>query len=453
MSNSAWERAAGKAAKLATVSFVAALAATTTAKAEGQIMQGAAPAGYGQPMMGQPQMGQPMFGQPAFAQQSFGQPAFAPQGMAPQMMQSHMQLPQFQAAPQAQIPGQIPAQGIAPASASTFSAPQGQMTPPAGWAQAQPQFGQRTPIFANTSAMGVTYGPPSYTPPEGFDPKMASFSPLPSHMMQGGWGQQAPWGQAQIPNPAGAPIYGGYGQPMQAASASMYAPAEPSYAPAEPLRPNYSAAQPVAAQPTYESIDVTQSAAAPLPASSYSYQMAPATGSTYVGQSQEIAPSYTTSADPYSVVTQGSSAYEMGGTATSVPAYNTTATTMGTPTYEPAPAAYQAAPAYEPAPSYAPAPSYESSSITAPSYYGQSSSFSSGSNHFVQVGAFRNIARAERLVRKLQSAGEQPIITQATVRGKLYHRVRIPAADKRDAAYVRDRVRGLGYYEARTVRG
>lgn len=459
MSKMTWKRVAGKAAKMATVSAIAALAVTTSAKAEGQIINGygAAPTTFGQPAYAQPSFGQPMMGQPVYG--------------APGMMMQ----PQFRTAPLASDGIAPNARAILPASAQTLAP-----SLPAGYPQqpqfaAQPQFGPQAPIFSNTQAMGITFGPPSYEKPKDFDPKMASSSPLPSHMMSPqqlaweqqrlqhdlkAWEKQAPaggWAQATpLPSPAGAPIYGGYAQPMLPASASMYAPAEPSYAPAEPLRPNYAAAAPAqpiqaAAAPTYESIEAPQTTVAAT-SQSYSYEMAPASTPAYVGQSQQIQPSaYATAPDPYEVVIgqqNATSSYEMGPSTD----YTTTATTYGAPApaYEQAPM-YQAAPAYEPAPAYAPAPSYETSSIAAPAY--TDSSFSSGNGHFVQVGAFRNIARAERLVRKLQSAGEQPIITQATVRGKLYHRVRIPAADKRDAKYVRDRVRGLGYYEARTVRG
>jgi len=374
-----------------------------------------------------------------------------------------------------------------------------------------------------------------------------------------------------MPNFAGAPVYGnGWGQQIMPASASQYAPAEPSYAPAEPLRPNYRAATTPAAP------EKTLGKATPAPASTstYSYQMAPAaTLPAYVGQTTDLSnTSYqsnaatSATADPYAVVTGQSGAYQAAPsyaapatpdykTATApayqpaaTPSYQTAPATTyqsatapayqtapsyeaapvqqsatsyqaapayqaATPTYETAPAAYQpqttyeaapayqsqtsyeaapattyeAAPSYQSATSYEAAPAYETQSTAssyemtteaapiyqeAPSYGTQgyetvaapaystndfgtstSSSFSSGNGHFVQVGAFRNPARAERLVRKLQGAGEQPIITQATVRGKLFHRVRVPAMDKRDASTVRTRIRGLGYYEARTVRG
>ena len=92
------------------------------------------------------------------------------------------------------------------------------------------------------------------------------------------------------------------------------------------------------------------------------------------------------------------------------------------------------------------APAYDA----AAGYYG---SGAPASTHFVQVAAFLDQNRAERLVRKLQAAGESPIVTQGNVRGKLWHRVRIPALDKADARMVQGRVRGLGYYEARMVRG
>jgi len=667
MSKLAWERAAGSAAKLATVSVIAALAATTAVAAESAShfkKPGAkVPANYGQqfapPAWGQPQFGAPAYGQPQFGARGFGQPQF---GGQPQFAGQ----PQFGAPPAFGAP-QFPRPAIAPASAVTPNGPK----LPAGKAPAQaprshaaarqvpaPQFGQRIPIFANTQANGITYGPPSYTPPKDFDPKTASSSPFPSEWTRGVWGQHQ---RPPAPNFAGAPVYGNaWGQQrIQPASAARYAPAEPTYAPAEPLRPNYKAAAPkqyqtIEVAPADEPAKKSVKATVPSPASTstYSYQsVGTSTLPSYVGQSTDFSSSgyksnaaTSTSANPYEVVIGQSgtakptttSAYQPSSTYQAAPSYQSattpnyktatapayqSATTSAyqaatTPAYQPAttPAyqptsvpTYQAAPSYEAAapiqqstttyqaapvqhstttyqaapvqhsattyqaepvqqatttyqaapsyqsatPTYEAAPAYQSQTTTfeaaAPAYQAQpttidvtssyqsgstyeaapayqtqsttyeaapayettnaassyemtteaapiystgtsyssqgyetvastsapayeaapayqstdygsaygtsSSSFSSGSNHYVQVGAFRNPSRAERLVRKLQGAGEQAIITQATVRGKLYHRVRVPAVDKRDASIVRTRIRGLGYYEARTVRG
>ena len=678
MSKMAWERAAGTAAKLATVSVIAALAATTAVAAESanHLKKPGAkvPASYGQPVA-QPAWGQPQFRAPSYGQPQFGAPVYGePQFGAPVYGQPQFGAPAY-GQPQFGAP-QFPRQAIAPASAVTpngpklpagnaptsAKAPLGQHKAAAGQAPAHPQFGQRIPIFANTQANGITYGPPSYTPPKDFDPKLASSSPFPSEWTRRAWAQQQ---RPPAPNFAGAPVYGnGWGRRIQPASASQYAPAEPTYAPAEPLRPNYKAATAPAAPAKYESITVAPADApekktakvVPSPASTSTYSYQGVTTSalpSYVGQSTDFSSTTyksnaatSATANPYEVVigqsghaTTTASAYQPTSTYQAAPAYQTATTpnfkTASIPAYQPATApAYQAAPSYqtttapahqtvapvhqtaaiptfqaapsyeaapihqsattyeaapayqaatpttyeaapvqqsvtttfesapayqsatpttyEAAPSYqsatptttyqaapayqsatpttyeaapsssyqsatpttyeaAPAyqsatpttyeaaPAYETSSnassyemtteaapiysagtsysaqgyetvasTTAPAYeaapayqstdyssaYGtSSSSFSSGNNHFVQVGAFRNPARAERLVRKLQGAGEQAIITQATVRGKLFHRVRVPAIDKRDASAVRSRIRGLGYYEARTVRG
>ncbi len=554
MSKMAWERAAGSAARLATVSVIAAFAATTSVAANSAApvkaptnAQGAkVPASYGQTTprttWGQPQFGAPQFGAPAFGQPQhfgapqfgapqFGAPQFAPQFGAPQFGQSPLGRPQIAPATTSTFDGTAAPAGTAP----QFPARTVYGQPPM---QQQPQFGQRLPIFANTQANGITYGPPSYTKPKDFDPKMASSSPFPASWGQAGWGQQQlpqqPQFQGRIPAPslAGAPVYGGqWGQRVAPASASQFAPAEPTYAPAEPLRPNYATApapaqqfapaQPAyapaqqsyapAAPATYESVDVTPAApamieAAPAPASTqtYTYPMATSTSTpAYVGQSTQIGETYApaTSASPLEVVigqsgqiTNGfeaapttyeqAPAYQPAPAYQQAPAYDTSAAPAyqtEAPVYESQASAYEAqaggyemttteAPVYQAAtsystpgyegvtaaPAYEQAPAYETAT-SAPAYglsgsYG-SSSFSSGNGHFVQVGAFRNVARAERLVRKLQGAGEQPIVTQATVRGKLYHRVRVPAMDKRDAANVQSRIRGLGYYEARMVRG
>ncbi len=508
MSKLAWERAAGSAARLATVSVIAAVTASTAFAAEpatpAQAYGAKVAASYAQPMAA-PAWGQPAFGQMPRA--AFGAPAFAPAPYG---------APAFGRAPMVQP---ATAATRAPLPANGMKMPAG--APHAAHGQLQaPQFGQRLPIFANTHANGITYGAPSYTPPEGFDPKMASSSPFPSDWHRNAWGQQQLQGRAPMPNLAGAPVYGqGWGQqPVAPASVSRFAPAEPTYAPAEPLRPSYSAAPAPAAPATYESVDVTPAAAAPAAAPAYKYEMAPASSSpTYVGASTEIGGAYqaapvATAANPYEVVIGQSGAVQSvdgNATYTATAAYQEAPVYQAAPAYAPAPAyqaapAYEAAPAYQPAPAYEAAPAYESSAVAptyetqtggyemttevpaytaattygtegyaaapayqaapayeaAPAYqaalpaqqYG-SSSFSSGNQHFVQVGAFRNIARAERLVRKLQASGEQPIITQAEVRGKLFHRVRVPAMDKRDAKMVQSRIRGLGYYEARMVRG
>ncbi len=648
MSKLAWERAAGSAAKLATISVIAALAATTSlaansaAPVKGQNAK--VPASYGQPQFGAPTYGQPQFNAPAYGQAQVGAPVYGqplygqPRFGAPVYGQPNFGAPVY---------GQPPLgrQQIAPATTSTFkpsSVTSAGVAPklplnaarpafPAGQQFGQrpvaPQFGQRIPIFANTQANGITYGPPSYTPPKDFDPKTASSSPFPSDWHRNAWGQQQIQGQrarfqgqgrAPLPNLAGAPVYGNaWGQnPIAPASVSRFAPAEPSYAPAEPLRPNYTAAAPVyapakhapAAPAKYESVDLTPPKKAatkvepavtkvePASTPTYSYDIAPSTAApSYVGQSTQISSIYAPSAtpaapttNPYEVVIgqsgevksydststayQPAQAYEPAPVyqtttqapayqpapapayqpatptpayqaatpapayqastpapayqavtqapayqaATPAPAYESAASTyQAAPAYEKAPSTYQAAPAYESAASkYQAAPAYETAAPayetavpayqsqtsvyeapqeTAPAYQAASSysaqgyetvtaapayepapayetaapaytdaaaqlgynpsSFSSGSDHFVQVGAFRNLQRAERLVRKLQGAGEQPIITQANVRGKLYHRVRVPAADRRDASNVQSRIRGLGYYEARTVRG
>jgi len=226
---------------------------------------------------------------------------------------------------------------------------------------------------------------------------------------------------------------------------------------------------------------VTQVPASTTVAADYSYEMVPATGgATYVGNSAQMS----TGSDPYSVVQQAPApqpTYQAIAPAPQAPAPQ--------PVYEAfTPSAqaeqmsytqqYDAAPAPAPAQQYdvavpAPAPMQQApvniggyefqtvpaadfaqqAPVAAPSYAAQAPAVVPSGTHFVQVGAFLDPNRANKLINQLGSAGVQAFIVPAQVRGKLYHRVRIGAASKRDAEMVLDQVRGLNYYEARIVRG
>lgn len=71
----------------------------------------------------------------------------------------------------------------------------------------------------------------------------------------------------------------------------------------------------------------------------------------------------------------------------------------------------------------------------------------------VQVAAFRDANRANTLVDKLRSAGEEAFAVEALVRGKTFYRVRVAGGSKGAARQTRNRVRNLGYYEATIVKG
>jgi cell division septation protein DedD len=212
--------------------------------------------------------------------------------------------------------------------------------------------------------------------------------------------------------------------------------------------------------------------------------VAPATGSTYVGTTSQI-----TVIDPYQAVQQQVAPAPAPQAAPQryepvSPTYTQqydagTAYTTTTPEPAPAPNYTVAAPApaqqapvtvggyeYTTAPQQPAAPDYYdlnaqtaaaaaaaiAAPAPAPAYVSQQPAMSTA-GHFIQVGAFTDPARASKLVNKLGSSGQQAFIVPAQVRGKLYHRVRIAAASKRDARIVRDQVRDLGYYEARVVKG
>ncbi len=401
--------------------------------------------------------------------------------------------------------------------------------------------------------------PAPYGPAFGYGPQPASTygAPVQSAPPQG-YGQPVP----QIPGyglpvPGGFPIpgapvagfgpYGG-GFPDYGFSSQWghFAPSEPNYAPHE--RAGAKAPAPVAAAPASAPAPAQPAAPSPAPAktagkpapatattsSDYSYEIAPATNSTYVGSSTQFGSAPTTYSDPYqSIVNQQSGTtgyqvttpsytqqYDNSGytqqydTSASypeatpaapaapdysnyvpAPEYNVTpsySAPAATQNYAPstnytvaapapqapepintgryeyqsaAPSFQQAAPSYQQSPqSYeqAPADYYDLSAskaaaaVAAPSYevsaYAPPQQVRRG-GHFVQVGAFLDHARAQRLVNKLGASGQQAFIVQAQVRGRQYHRVRIGGGSRRDARAIRDQVRELGYYEARVVKG
>ena len=305
-----------------------------------------------------------------------------------------------------------------------------------------------------------------------------------------------------VPGVAGIPAVDPYGSYPNFGS-SLFAPAEPIYAPAErfggssaataPAEPATAAAERVttAPAPKGDYVEIAPSQAytsAPAVSSGYSVE-APATESaTYVGPSQQIAPasSYETT-DPYSVILQQQPAapqqpvyepykpvYEQYEQAAPQPVqqqYQSYEQAAPAPapqpvqqyqSYEQAAPAPQPVPQYQsyeqtviaPAPVQQAAPAYEFGAVAAPSPAAPTYSSVPAGSHFVQVGAFRDPNRAERLVSMLAAAGEPAFIVPAIVRGKQFYRVRVAAGDsKRDATYIRDRIRNLGHYEARIVKG
>lgn len=382
-----------------------------------------------------------------------------------------------------------------------FSAPQ----------QAQAQHKQAAP---NKGPQGQAYYGGPLAQAYGAPHSAASTAGYPAYAQQG-YGAPAHGFPAQVygaptgygvPTPAsvygqppqgygqpGAPVYGQpaqgypapYGYPAPAPfgypdfGSSLFAPAEPIYAPAErfggstatapaerapaeapqvTVAPASSAAAPAGNYIEIPSAQAYTNATAPAPSAGYSVAAPSSEAATYVGPSQQIAPasSYETT-DPYSVILQQETA------APQQPVYEP---------YKPSYEQYQApavqAPAAQPVQQYetyqqtvietAPA-GYEFGAVAAPAApvalapqptYAPSHS----GGHFVQVGSFRTPVRAERLVAMLAAAGEQAFIMPAVVRGKQYYRVRVAAGDnKRDASYVRDRIRNLGHYEAQVVKG
>lgn len=322
--------------------------------------------------------------------------------------------------------------GYAVQPASTLNAPAAQgFAAPQGFAQPAPQGFAQQPV---PQGFGAPQPFPGYGVPGGYAAPVGGFDPYAA--MQGFGAQSSQWGQ--------------------------FAPSEPNYAPAE--RNAAQAAAPAASAPA--AAPVMESATTATVAPDYSYEVvpaAPASTATYVGNSQQITSGGN---DPYQAVP----AQQQGSYAVAQPSY--------TQQYDAVAPAPQAAPVpqetvnlggyeYQPVPQQPAADYYDLSAQTAaaaaaavaapaPAY--EVSSYAPQqvapvAGHFVQVGAFLDANRANNLVNKLGAAGEQAFIVSAQVRGKLYHRVRVVAASKRDARVARDRIRNLGYYEARMVKG
>lgn len=435
MSLPTWNRKApARAAITATISAFAVLAATSIATADVSKSGAAGPQGQHAFAQQQQAFGWGNTGYQAvpFAGQSFGEQAFGAQ--------------QQSFAPAAGVPSGY--SGYAAVPASTYNG--------AGAAQGQvPAYTGQLP--AGYSGVPSGYGFPAQ------DGEGYGFAP------QGTEGYGFP-GQGVnaygIPGPTSAPSYGYNpfgaqgGFDTFAAPSFGFAPSEPNYAPAE--RYNGGSVAPasvVKAKP--------QPASAAEVNSGYTYEVAPSSGSQFVGTSTEIVPATSayTEADPYRSITQSApAAYAPQGNATYQivePSYSQAYDEATRAVAAPAPV--QTVPAqnfqaFQPAPGAA--SGYEFSAPVAvaptPEYYDLNAAASiaaPASGHFVQVGAFRDPNRANNLINKLASSGEQAFIVPAQVRGKLYHRVRIAAGDQGDARAVRNRVRNLGYYEARVVKG
>ena len=342
---------------------------------------------------------------------------------------------------------------------------------------------------------GHGYGAQSYPAPYGgaaaYGAPVPGYGPAVPASVYG----QPPQGYGYpVPGVAGIPAVDPYGNYPNFGS-SLFAPAEPIYAPAErfgggsstataPAEPATAAAERVTTAPAGDYVEIAPSSSAAATGSGYSVE-APATDSaTYVGPSQQIAPasSYQTT-DPYSVILQQQPAapqqpvyepykpvYDQYEQAAPQPVQQYQSYEQAAPAPQPVPqyqSYEQAAPAPQPVQQYqsyeqtviAPAPvqaapAYEFGAVAAPSPASPTYSSVPAGSHFVQVGAFRDPNRAERLVSMLAAAGEPAFIVPAIVRGKQFYRVRVSAGDsKRDAKYVRDRIRNLGHYEARIVKG
>ena len=348
----------------------------------------------------------------------------------------------------------FPGFGVQPAStyggvAAPAPAPQGYAAP-------------AVPNYAAPAAPG--YGAPAASGYGGVP------QPFPGYGVPGGFPAPTPGAQSSGFGPYG------YGLSSQWAN---FAPSEPNYAPAE--RVGTAPAAQASTAPAAPAATPVQSATVATTTSDYSYEVAPANSSTYVGTTAQIS----TGADPYQAIIEQQTTPPQPTYQAVQPGY--------TQQYEaapaPAPAYVVQEPAPAPAPNYtvaAPAPApqapvnvggYEYQAVPqqpAADYYDLSaqnaaaaaaapavapapayevSSYAPQGTHFVQVGAFLDPARANNLLNKLGSSGIQAFIVPAQVRGKLYHRVRIGAGSKRDARLVLDQVRGLNYYEARIVRG
>ncbi len=457
---------------------------------------------------------------------TYGQPAAAGYGFPGQQLQGGYANYGF-AAPTQQGYGAPVQQGYGAPIQQGYAAPAQQ-----GYGAPAPLPGYGAPVPASAPEQG--YGAPQ---------------PFPGYGLPG---QFAAAGIAGFPVP-GAPGFGfdPYGGFNNASQWGNFAPSEPNYAPHErrsgtaaaaPAEPARAKVAPVAAKP-----------AAATTSSDYSYQIAPTTGSKYVGSSTQIEPTTgTTYTDPYQAlqqvapVTQGyqatapsySQAYD-AATSYVAPAqqtYEPVAQSYTSPSvqqnYVPSQQTYAAEPQQtytapqqtyvpsqqtftaEPQQNYVPSqqtyaaepqqtyvtaqPTYEpvqQQTFAAPApvqpvnvggyeyqnaqpaadYYDLNSQTAAAAaaaiaapqqvaayapqqvaptgGHVVQVGAFIDQNRAARLVNRLGAAGEQAFVVPARVRGKIYHRVRISGGSKRDARAVRNRVRELGYYEARVVKG
>lgn len=319
--------------------------------------------------------------------------------------------------------------GTAPAAL----AQQGYAAPSYGYALP----GQLPPGYAMPAPQAPAAMPAPVAPPFG--------APVPGYAMPG------------MPVPGFDP-YGGFGSQW-----ATFAPSEPNYAPYERPGANQTVEQEVPTVSTTVAETVPMTETAPVAASDYSYEVTPATGSaTYIGNSAQIS----SGTDPYAMVPQQTTPgpqteptyqvvspsftqeYDAAAVA-SVPQQAPAAqgsVNIGGYEFETVPAANYVDLGAQTTVAAAPAPVMAAPAFTAPSV------MPSGT-HFVQVGSFIDPNRANNLVGQLASGGVQAFIVPAQVRGKLYHRVRIGAASKRDAELVLDQVRALNHYEARIVRG
>lgn len=407
--------------------------------------------------------------QSGYAQQLYGQQGYgAPQGYAAQQQG-------YWSAPLANPYGKQ----------DKAAAPQSYATT-AGYPSAYAGYGAvAASAYAQAPASVVGYG----------QPVVEGYAPRPPHT-----GVPVPAGYAAqiggfapgyaVPGATGVPAYGAdpYAAfPAYGYSPFGYAPAEPVYAPAEragataPAAPAPVASTPVAAAPA-PAAPVVEPANATTGSttSGYSYE-ATSGSSTYVGSTTEL------SRDPYTAITtpapaQAYQTYTAPAAQAQQPAYQVQqpAYQAHTPSYTqyeqaapaPAPVPAPSYEAYQAAPAPAPTPTYEyAAPTTAPADYvdlGTSGALVTTapaqayesyvqpgprSGHMVQVAAFRDANRANGLVDKLRSAGEDAFAVEALVRGKTFYRVRVTGGSKGAAREARNRVRNLGYYEATIVKG
>lgn len=233
------------------------------------------------------------------------------------------------------------------------------------------------------------------------------------------------------------PSYGGYvslgnlGEGAMPSAPAMPAPVMPA-----PAMPAPVAQAPAPVMPTYEPMANYGVPSAPVPQGyqALAPQPVPTAPSFEPAQAYEPVQAY----DPAPSFQQAPQAYEQVGT-------------YGAPAVEPAPAPQQVVTrgGYEFETS-APQPAWGQQPAQAA--WPQERVVPVQGTHVVQVAAFRAVNRAEKLANKLRDSGVTAFVVEAQVKGKRWFRVRVGASDKRHARVVRDRIRELGYYEARILK-